>query len=150
MNLSFGCKWTTLMGMGWTMFICIATQFVSSAPSVIPTDDVTHYAGSVWQFYCGVLCKYIIKDAIAENVLIWCFKRRFFPESIATKTEPGPSPNQSGPDPTAVSSGAATKFWLEGGGDGFWSVKPTYPKFRFLLKFRPLYFESLERSRNFG
>ena len=57
-------------GKGWTMFIYIATRFVSSALSAIPSGDVTRSAGSVWQFCCGGLCKYIIKDVIAENVLI--------------------------------------------------------------------------------
>ena len=47
------------------------------------------------------------------------------------------------------SRSAATKFWLGGGADSGPSSPPT-PKFWFLLGFRPLYFENLEKSKNFG
>ena len=43
-----------------------------------------------------------------------------------------------------ISSSTTTKLWP---GDGFWSVKPTFHQIWFLLGFRSLYFENLEKLK---
>ena len=81
-------------GWGWyLMLVYIWTRLVSSAPSVMLSDVVTHPVRSISNFMVSILAN--ISLTISYLKMLWYNDSRedFFPESINNKTE------NSGPDP---------------------------------------------------